>query len=241
MNLEGGVLADREELIDRAVIEYEVALDRGDSPDRSAWLARHPGLEEELEAYLRYRDALALPSSRPVSSADEPTRTFVPGSGARRARRHRRGDRLRRPGRRLSPARLPGGRGQGVVWRARPRHADDIFVALKMLRPWAEQDTDSVRRLREDAKAIARMKHPNIIKVHFFGQDRGRWYFAMELMEGGTVARRLDRYRDNPRSSAVLIEKVAGPSTTPTPATPAFSTSISSPATSSWTRTVSRG
>ena len=99
--------------------------------------------------------------------------------------------------------------GQGVVWRARPQHADDIFVALKMLRPWAEQDTDSVRRLREDAKAIARMKHPNIIKVHFFGQDRGRWYFAMELMEGGTVARRLDHYRDDPRSSAVLIEKVA--------------------------------
>ena len=96
-----------------------------------------------------------------------------------------------------------------MVWRARPQHADDIFVALKMLRPWAEQDTDSVRRLREDAKAIARMKHPNIIKVHFFGQDRGRWYFAMELMEGGTVARRLDRYRDDPRSSAVLIEKVA--------------------------------
>ena len=78
-----------------------------------------------------------------------------------------------------------------------------------MLRPWAEQDTDSVRRLREDAKAIARMKHPNIIKVHFFGQDRGRWYFAMELMEGGTVARRLEQYAADPRAAAILIEKVA--------------------------------
>ena len=131
--------------------------------------------------------------------------------------------------------------GQGVVWRARPQHADDIFVALKMLRPWAEQDTDSVRRLREDAKAIARMKHPNIIKVHFFGQDRGRWYFAMELMEGGRSrggSTTIGTTRGPPPCSS---RRWPGPSTTPTPATRESSTSISSPATSSWTRTASRG
>jgi serine/threonine-protein kinase len=206
----GGTLVDREERIDRAVIEFEMAADRGEPPDRSTWLARHPGLEDELESYLKSRDAFAPQVGRPTS-ADEPTRTFVPraGTGPRPASGVA-GETA--PGEKVGDYVLLdclGEGGQGVVWRARPQHAEDIIVALKMLRPWAEQDSESVGRLHEDAKAIARMRHPNIIKVHFFGQDRGRWYFAMELMEGGTVARRLDRYRDDPRSAAVLMEKVA--------------------------------
>jgi hypothetical protein len=206
-----GIQVDREELIDRAVVEYELAIDRGDVLAPATWLSRHPGLETELESYLRSRDAVASPASRAASSPDEPTRTFLPGPKAETTGPSGTGGEIG-PGDRVGDYVLLdclGEGGQGVVWRARPQHAEDILVALKMLRPWAEQDSDSVRRLHEDARAIARMKHPNIIKVHFFGQDRGRWYFAMELMEGGTLARRLDRYRDDPNSAAVLIEKVA--------------------------------
>lgn len=211
MNRQGHDLISREERIDRAVIEYESAIDRGEDPDRTAWLSRHAGLEEELSTYLRSRDARSPRPLAPAQCPEARTQTYLPGadhdasartgSGADVVAGDRVGDYIL-----LNSL---GEGGQGVVWRARPEHAEDIVVALKMLRPWAEQDTESVRRLREDAKAIARMKHPNIIKVHFFGQDRGRWYFSMELMEGGTVAERLGHYAADPRSAAVLIEKVA--------------------------------
>jgi serine/threonine-protein kinase len=53
------------------------------------------------------------------------------------------------------------------------------------------------------------MKHDNIIRTFYFGADRGRWFFVMELMEGGTVADRLESYRVDPGSAAVLMARVA--------------------------------
>src|SRR5262249_34407821 len=99
--------------------------------------------------------------------------------------------------------------GQGVVWKARPQQSREIVVALKTLRGPAVDNPASIERLREDSRAIARMKHANIIRTFYFGEDRKRWFFVMELMEGGTVADRLESYRSDPRSAAVLIEKIA--------------------------------
>ena len=99
--------------------------------------------------------------------------------------------------------------GQGVVWKARPRKSPEIVVAIKTLRGPATGDVASVARLRQDVEAIARMKHDNIIQTYFVGEDRGRWFFVTELMEGGTVSERLESYKENPRSAAVLVEKIA--------------------------------
>jgi serine/threonine-protein kinase len=95
------------------------------------------------------------------------------------------------------------------VWKARPQNAREIVVALKTLRGPAWGDPASVHRLRADARAIARMKHDNIIRTFYFGEDRGRWFFVMELMDGGTVADRLESYRVDPRAAAALMERVA--------------------------------
>ena len=82
-------------------------------------------------------------------------------------------------------------------------------MAVKVLLPEVEQDKDAIRRFRREAKTIARLRHPNIIKIHFFDQDDGRRYFAMDLMEGGTVDSRLKDYVADPRSAAEIMEKVA--------------------------------
>ena len=191
---------DRELRVDLAIYDFHAAVDRGEAPSPAEWVARHPEIAPELEEYFRDLEQLAppIPSTLPPRTDDVPT---CPGVGWPEQSGEVIGDYI-------LLERLGEG-GQGVVWKARPRHINNVFVALKTLRKWNEQDEASIRRLRRDAEAIARMKHRNIIKIHFFGQDRGRWYFAMDFMEGGTVASQLKDYKDNPRSAAELMEKVA--------------------------------
>ncbi len=199
---------DREVLVNLAIYDYHAAMDRGESPDPNEWAARNPEIAAELQAY--FEDLAGLDLCRP------PARSGAPGSTAP----------WREPSSDepipLAPDFQPGDvlgdyvlleelgeGGQGVVWKARPQHAREIVVALKTLPGPTSSDAGSVHRLRADARAIARMKHPNIIQTSYFGEDRGRWFFVMELMEGGTVADRLESYRADPRSAAVLMEKIA--------------------------------
>ena len=99
--------------------------------------------------------------------------------------------------------------GQGVVWKAHPRHSPETVVALKTLATPSVRDEASIHRLRVDARTIARMDHPNIIKTYYYGEDRGRWFYVMELMKGETVASRIKSYMADLRASVVLLEKVA--------------------------------
>ncbi len=80
--------------------------------------------------------------------------------------------------------------GMGVVYKARQRGLNRP-VALKTLREDVEQDPDTLARLRVEAQAMARMQHPHIIQVFAIGEHRGRPFFAMELLEGGSLAARL--------------------------------------------------
>src|SRR5262249_3109692 len=48
-------------------------------------------------------------------------------------------------------------------------------------------------RLKREARAVARLNHPNIVHVWSFGTDAGLTYFALEFVHGGTVASLLQR------------------------------------------------
>ncbi len=72
--------------------------------------------------------------------------------------------------------------GMGVVWLARdPTLERD--VALKTLTVVDVNSTDG-ERLRREALAVARLRHPNIIQVFEVGIDAGRQYFTMEYVQG---------------------------------------------------------
>src|SRR5262245_63737308 len=59
-------------------------------------------------------------------------------------------------------------------------------IALKVLRTGGGGDAE--KRLLREARAMARLVHPNIITVHEVGSANGRDYVAMELVEGETLA-----------------------------------------------------
>jgi len=71
----------------------------------------------------------------------------------------------------------------GEVWRARdPRLGRD--VALKVLPDDMSRDTERVARFRAEARAASALNHPNIVTVYDIGEEGGRTYLSMELLEG---------------------------------------------------------
>jgi serine/threonine protein kinase/Tol biopolymer transport system component len=80
-----------------------------------------------------------------------------------------------------------GSGGMGTVY-----EAEDIRlrrrVALKLLRDGSPIDEQSVQRFRQEVLAASSLNHPHICTVYDAGEDRGIPYFAMELLDGQTLA-----------------------------------------------------
>jgi hypothetical protein len=96
----------------------------------------------------------------------------------------------------------------GVVYEARQVRADRL-VALKMIRGRGEPAEAARQRFLTEARAVARLNHPNIVQVYETGAWDGQPYFAMEYVPGGSLA---DRLRDGPLSpgqAARLVETLA--------------------------------
>jgi class 3 adenylate cyclase/hemoglobin-like flavoprotein len=77
----------------------------------------------------------------------------------------------------------------GEVYRAHDSVLDRQ-VALKVI---TAGDEDKRQRFRREAQSAARLTHPNIVVVHDFGEDSGRFYMAMELLEGHDLKRAITR------------------------------------------------
>jgi hypothetical protein len=64
-------------------------------------------------------------------------------------------------------------------------------VAVKMILPGAMPDENDLQRFQTEAAAAGGLRHPNIVAVHQVGQQDGRWYYCMDLIEGPSLAKRL--------------------------------------------------
>jgi len=82
--------------------------------------------------------------------------------------------------------------GMGVVYRARHRTLNRV-VALKLISSADQTSPLFLQRFQLEAEAAARLEHPNIIPIYAVGEDEGRHFLSMKLVEGGNLAERIAR------------------------------------------------
>ncbi|HEY3701282.1 MAG TPA: serine/threonine-protein kinase, partial [Acidimicrobiales bacterium] len=83
-------------------------------------------------------------------------------------------------------------------------------VAVKILRPRYAGDDVRRRGLSAEARAAARLSHPNVATVYDVGEDERRPCIVMELVNGGTLARRLQDPPMGQEEAVRLIVQVLG-------------------------------
>jgi Tol biopolymer transport system component len=98
-------------------------------------------------------------------------------------------------GNRLGPYELAapiGAGGMGEVWRAKDTRLDRE-VAIKILPPGFASNAELKARFEREAKTISSLNHPNICTLFDVGQHEGTSFLVMELLEGESLADRLEK------------------------------------------------
>jgi serine/threonine-protein kinase len=96
------------------------------------------------------------------------------------------------------------GGNMGTVYRA-----DQISLPRKAAVKILLRGEEYRERFRKEAEAMARLQHPNIVRIWEVSQDARVPYFAMEWCPGGTLAARVADYRSNPIKAAVVVATIA--------------------------------
>ena len=87
---------------------------------------------------------------------------------------------------------LIGAGGMGEVYRARDTRLDRK-VAVKVLAPELASDAEFRARFEREAKAISALNHPHICGLYDIGREHDTEYLVLELLEGETLAARIER------------------------------------------------
>jgi serine/threonine protein kinase len=169
---------DHDERLSQALLAYFEARQTGRELDRTQLLDCYPDLRSELEEFFASHDeverlALSLreaggPEAEPRTDMSEPTSDIGELGDFRLLREIGRG-------------------GMGVVY-----EAEQISlrrrVALKVLPFAAALDPRQLQRFKNEALAAAHLHHENIVPVYTVGEVRGVHYYAMQFIEGRSLA-----------------------------------------------------
>jgi serine/threonine protein kinase len=101
-----------------------------------------------------------------------------------------------------------GSGGMGIVYRALDENLGRE-VAVKVLHREVMHDPDRLARFEREAKAIAKLAHPNILAIHDFGNIDGVAFAVTELLEGETVGQRLAREHLHWRKAVAIAASIA--------------------------------
>ncbi len=107
----------------------------------------------------------------------------------------------------LEMLRLVGQGGMGAVYQARQPKLDRL-VAVKILPPEVAHGSGFTERFSREARALARLSHPNIVTIFDFGAADGLYYFSMEYVDGKNVRDLLEASRLDPQLALKIVAQV---------------------------------
>jgi predicted Ser/Thr protein kinase len=102
---------------------------------------------------------------------------------------------------------LLGHGGMGAVYKARQKELDRL-VALKILPIEIGRDENFMQRFSREAKALARLDHPNIVTVHDFGRAGDLCYFVMEFVDGLNLRQLRQSGALDPKTALALVPQI---------------------------------
>ncbi len=97
--------------------------------------------------------------------------------------------------------------GMGAVYKARQKELDRI-VALKILPPDIGGDAAFAERFTREAKALAKLNHPNIVTLYEFGRAEGLYFFLMEFVDGVNLRELMHGERISTREALAIVPQI---------------------------------
>jgi hypothetical protein len=196
-----------EALLGQVADEFTERLNGGERPDIEEYARKYPQIGDLLRQVLSALEVLD-PSELGSASGREGLEAESPLAGCL-------GD--------FRLLREVGRGGMGVVYEAE-QVSLGRRVALKVLPLAGTMDPRHLQRFRNEAQAAANLHHTNIVPVYYVGSERGVHYYAMQLIEGRTLAavihdlagrsdRPVDDQRTTPYSPPVAPPSVGAAST----------------------------
>jgi eukaryotic-like serine/threonine-protein kinase len=86
----------------------------------------------------------------------------------------------------------------------------DRYVAVKVLPAYNARDPVFVKRFEQEARAVAKLAHPNIVQIHDFGSEGDITYIVMEYVDGGTLKDRLKQALPVAEAADFIIQAAEG-------------------------------
>jgi serine/threonine-protein kinase len=197
-----GDLSERQQRLSAVLVECLEAVDHGQAPNIQALLERYPEFapelarfqagQQQIEAWaapLRQMAGAVTPDSNQTLDLGPPpgTNDLFPGD--------------------YELFGEIGRGGMGVVYKAKQKSLARL-VALKMVRGKQQPSPTELQRFRNEAELLACLEHPHIVPIFDVGEEQGQLYFSMKLIEGGSLAEHLPRFRADPRAAAQLLATI---------------------------------
>jgi hypothetical protein len=203
-----GLVDEREQRLESALAACLQAAESGMAADLCAALAGHAEFAAEVADFFSARGQ--------VENVTAPLRLLIPvlAIDAERTTTYTDGGRAVLPEGEhpdfgdYELREVLGSGGMGVVYRAF-QPSLGIFVALKMILAGRFASQEEVTRFREEARKVAQLKHPHIVRVLHCAEHDGRHYLTMDLMEGGSLSQQIGHGPVPSRRAAQWLLEVA--------------------------------
>jgi len=202
------------QVLDDLLAEVSEKLHAGEPVDVEEYASRYPELVEPLRRM--------LPAIRALADLG----VSLSGSGALRTSGAQDADSVRGQLGDFRILREIGRGGMGVVYEAE-QISLGRRLALKVLPFAAMLDSRQLQRFRNEAQAAAALDHPNIVNIHSVGCERGVHYYAMQYIEGRTLAQVIEELRSGQQVASPLHPVTLSP---PHPVTPSLGSTETQPA-----------
>jgi serine/threonine-protein kinase len=176
---------DRETRLDAVITAFLEASERGERPVAEEWISQHADLAPDLADFLASLKKIDQ-AVAPLRALAAPFRTF--------------GD--------YELLAELGRGGMGIVYKAHDRRLNRL-VALKLIRAGQQATPAEAQRFRNEAEAAAHLDHPHIVPIYHVGEVDAQFYFTMQLLDGGSLTRNIERYHAQPRATARLTAALA--------------------------------